>query len=180
MKTSGKKALKTLLIVSIMVLAVLVTGCGADESDTESKSSDAAEKGKIEVIGEYTEGIAKARKDGKYGFVNEEEKEVIPFDYDAISDFEEDGLAKAEKDGKFGYIDREGNDVVAFEYDNIGSYHGDFAIIEKDGKFGFIGRDKKELTPCEFDHVNDFVGDRASVTKGDESWYIDRYGNKIN
>ena len=56
-------------------------------------------------IGNFSEGLAWFRKDGKSGFVNEEAEEVIPCKYDDAHRFYE-GLAGVKKDGKWFNIDR--------------------------------------------------------------------------
>ena len=50
-------------------------------------------------------------RDGKWGFVNKDNQEVIPFIYDMVTDLNEFGFAAIKKDGKWGSINEQG-DVV--------------------------------------------------------------------
>ena len=60
-------------------------------------------------IGNFSEGLARVKKDGKWGYMNKEGEEVIPCKYDSVLDFSE-GLAIVKKDGKAFTIDRFGNE----------------------------------------------------------------------
>jgi hypothetical protein len=59
------------------------------------------------MVSAFHDGIAKARKDGKYGFTDRDGGWVIQPEYDILYEFSE-GCAAARKDGKLGYIDING------------------------------------------------------------------------
>lgn len=59
---------------------------------------------------EFREGLVPMKKNGKFGYINEENDIVIPFNYDWAGPFSE-GFAVVEKYGKYGYVDRYGNDT---------------------------------------------------------------------
>ena len=50
------------------------------------------------------------KKNGKYGYINENNEIIIPFVYDSASQFSE-GFAIVEKFGKPGFVDRYGVDT---------------------------------------------------------------------
>lgn len=50
------------------------------------------------------------KKDGKYGYINEHNQIVIPFNYDDAFEFSE-GFAVVQRYGKYGYVDRFGHDT---------------------------------------------------------------------
>lgn len=56
------------------------------------------------------EGLVALKKDGKAGFVNADNRIIIPFVYDDAYEFSE-GFAVVERYGKYGYVDRYGNDT---------------------------------------------------------------------
>lgn len=58
----------------------------------------------------FCEGLVPVKKNGKYGFINEDNDIVIPFVYDEAGSFSE-GFAIVQKFGKYGYVDRYGNDT---------------------------------------------------------------------
>ncbi|OFX37723.1 MAG: hypothetical protein A2X08_04630 [Bacteroidetes bacterium GWA2_32_17] len=54
----------------------------------------------------FKEGYARVEKNGKYGFINKEGKELTPF-YDIAYSFSE-GYAPVKKNGKWGFINKSG------------------------------------------------------------------------
>lgn len=74
-------------------------------------------------------------KDGKWGFVDENGKEVVPCQYDTIEYFE-NGVCSVQRDGKWGYVDLKGKEVIACEFDNIldDAFPKKPAVAYKDGK----------------------------------------------
>ena len=58
----------------------------------------------------FNEGLIPVKKDGKYGYINEHNQIVIPFNYDDAFEFSE-GLAVVQRYGKYGYVDRFGHDT---------------------------------------------------------------------
>ena len=55
----------------------------------------------------FSEGLQAVQKNGAWGFIDENGAEILPFAWDAASNFYQ-GLALVEKDGKLCYIDRGG------------------------------------------------------------------------
>ena len=49
----------------------------------------------------------------------------------------------------------------------------------KDGKWGFITLEDKIAIPFEYDHANEFKDGKARVWLGDECFYIDKDGNRL-
>ena len=66
----------------------------------------------------FSEGLAAVEKNGKYGFVDEAGKEVIPLIYDDVFDFSE-GLAHVKKNDKHGFVDKTGKIVIPLIYDDV-------------------------------------------------------------
>jgi hypothetical protein len=65
---------------------------------------------KYEEIGPFFEGLAAAKKYGKWGFINNNGDEVIPFIYDAVTSFYE-GKVLVIKNEKYFYINKKGKCV---------------------------------------------------------------------
>ena len=100
----------------------------------------------------YFEGYAAARKDGKWGYVNEKGKKVIPYDYEQVNEMSASyessccdfcrpvtgGLIAVKKGGMMGIIDLKNNTVVNFEYSNIMPGKDGVFIACKAGTWGVI------------------------------------------
>jgi hypothetical protein len=76
---------------------------------------------KYDQRGEFHEGLAWARKRNKYGFIDKNEKLVIPFEYYEVDDFSE-GLAPVmvklwQGDYKYGFIDKKGIMVISPKFE---------------------------------------------------------------
>ena len=94
--------------------------------------------GKYDLIWDFSDGIAKARKDGKYGYVNKKGEEVVKCQYDAAWKCS-DGLAKVRigngiYDHKYGYVNKMGIEVIQCQYEMLCSYSDGMAMGKKGGK----------------------------------------------
>ena len=80
----------------------------------------------------YDENVLKVQKDGKYGLINLEGKELLPLEYDQISAITGvENSYKVQKDGKYGIVDNEGKLVISPQY-------ADIDLLGDDNKAGFI------------------------------------------
>lgn len=87
----------------------------------------------------FTEGRAEFQKDGKYGFLDESGKEVIPAIYEKADAFTE-SLSAVKKDGKYGAIDKSGKELLPFEYSSLQIDGADQIWFVKDNEWGMMRR----------------------------------------
>lgn len=76
--------------------------------------------GKYEYIGKFSDGLFVAKSYGKWGYIDEYGKVVIPFIYDSAENFSE-GYARVMLDGSVMFIDKNGHkfekiDAETFDY----------------------------------------------------------------
>ena len=98
-------------------------------------------------IDTYSNGIAAAQKNGKWGYVDKNLQTVIPFGYERVETNQMlngcrlyDGkYIPVKKNGKMGIINKENEVIVPFEYSVIMQGKDGIFIAQKDGKWGFIG-----------------------------------------
>jgi hypothetical protein len=57
---------------------------------------------------DFTDGLARVQRNGKYGYINPKGEAAIPLVYDDARNFSE-GLASVKQNGKWGFIDPKGN-----------------------------------------------------------------------
>lgn len=62
------------------------------------------------------------QENGKYGFVDINNKLVVDYKYDYATEFNEFGFASVKKDGKWGAIDEQGNEIVSPNYEFNGNF----------------------------------------------------------
>ncbi|MBR6027188.1 MAG: WG repeat-containing protein [Neisseriaceae bacterium] len=94
------------------------------------------------------EGLSVVLKDGKYGAIDANGKEVIPLKYDFIAGFSE-GLSHAKKANKKGYINKQGEEIIPFEYDFAENFENGIAKVNKDEKWFYIDKSGKFVKDVE-------------------------------
>ena len=75
-------------------------------------------KSKYNYVGEFSEGFINVKLNDKYGFVDQQGKEVVPLKYDDAFSFHE-GLARVKLNGKKGYVDKEGHEYWDMTEDEV-------------------------------------------------------------
>ncbi|EAH6427438.1 WG repeat-containing protein [Campylobacter coli] len=88
---------------------------------------------KENILGCFHEGLALARINKKYGFIDKNENLVIEAKYDEVEDFDK-GLAIAKLDGKSGLLDKNGRVIVDFLYEKILVVNKDIIILVKNNE----------------------------------------------
>ena len=78
-------------------------------------------------------------KNGKYGFIDNEENPYIEFKYDWAEKFTE-GLALIKKGKKFGFINNQGNVVIDIIYDGASTFHLGKSSVNLDGENYYIDK----------------------------------------
>ena len=105
-----------------------------------------------EDIEDYTDGLALVKKNGMFGFINENWEEVIPFVYEDAKPFWEE-MAVVKINGKYGVINTNNETVIPFEYDNLINYKRNFRTIIvalKNNKYGIIDEGNSVIVPFEY------------------------------
>ncbi|NLB81259.1 MAG: sigma-70 family RNA polymerase sigma factor [Clostridiaceae bacterium] len=103
-------------------------------------------------IDRYFGGLAAAKKNGKWGYVDKSLKTVIPFEYDAVNLLDTYEYSAADycrgfdgkyvavkKNGMMGIINKNNETVVPFEYSVIMQGKDGVYIAKKNGNWGLIG-----------------------------------------
>lgn len=130
---------------------------------------------KYDEANQFGDGLASVRINGKWGFIDKNDKVFIPFMYSGAGYFR-DGLANVCKRGKHGFIDKNNNTIIPFIYEDAHSFREDLASVKYKGKFGFI--DKKGAIILEFiyDFASTFSRKLVNVDLNNKRGYINKYG----
>ena len=129
-------------------------------------------------------------RNGKYGFVNNEGKVVIPYKYDFALDFSDGMALVCDENGYIGYINTKGELVIPYKYDNPSErngndFHEGLCAVVVDGEhewFSYIDGTGKLAFPGVFSQDGDFSDGLAAVTTTGEnrqSGYIDHSGKMV-
>ena len=91
----------------------------------------------------YEDNILRVQKDGKYGLIDFEGKEVLPCDYEeivALKGVTNNLLVK--KDGKVGLVNEKGQTIINTEYKDIKTlkegYKNEYIIVNDNNQYGII------------------------------------------
>ncbi len=141
-----------------------------------------ATKEEYQDLGMINENLAYAKKDGKYGFINGNMEEMIPFDYDEVGTFY-NGIAPVKKGNKWGMIDSKNELVIPMEYDEIKM---DFYRIanrykvlfgRKGEEWHLLSEQGEKLNSNRLVDVSLFVSNKPAAVKVDKGWtFIDKEG----
>ncbi|HMS41770.1 MAG TPA: WG repeat-containing protein [Pyrinomonadaceae bacterium] len=133
----------------------------------------------------------------KMGFCNENNKLIIPANYDNVGSFNEDiaGIAvekKFEKEGSdayanvWGFIDQFGKEIISVKYKPcdypLHFSHGLACVAEygerwNGQRYGFIDKLGNVVIPLKYDEAHSFSEDLALVRLDGKYSFIDKFGN---
>lgn len=115
-------------------------------------------------------------KDGRYGYLDENYKEIIPLIYDSANFFR-DGIAAVKLKGKWGAINPEGELVIPITYERGFGFRGNKAVVLLNGKEGIIDRENKVLVDFKYDEIRySMEGGFHSVSVKEKYGYINDSG----
>ena len=123
----------------------------------------------IEVLDAETE---------KWGLIDAGGVEVLPCEYDYISDFHE-GYASVEICGKCGLIDEDAKIVVPCKYDNFLRFNDGLAAVCLNGKWGAVNCEGKEVVACVYNTELIFSDGLALADRSGKYGYIDMQGKEV-
>lgn len=130
-------------------------------------------KQQYEMVDEFREGLARVKKNNKYGYVNQNGILVIPLSFDFVGDFSE-GYAGVELNEKYGYIDKTGNIVIGYLYDFAGDFKEGLAAVQQNDKMGFINKTGEIVIPLKYEFAQDFQKGMAEVDYAGYTYFINK------
>ncbi len=116
--------------------------------------------------GGFSEGLAKFKKGGKFGYIDKTLKFVIPPQFESAMAFLE-GLAAVQLGGKWGYIDKTGRIVIPPQFMEAYGFSEGLAGVQLADDWargwGFIDKTGKVVFDAQFKQVKDFRDGLAAV-----------------
>lgn len=199
MKKSALINTRSLIVLALMIIPLLLTGCGNKQAETTDTAEQAArfliitdkkygfidEKGAIsikpqfdDVSEKFSEGLCLVKVGEKYGYIDTAGKYVIPPQFENAQDFSEN-LALVKSNGKYGYVDKSGKYIINPQFEDASSFSEGLAIIILDNKYGYIDKTGKMVINAQFDYAEPFAEGLAKITIGDRTGFIDTKGNYV-
>jgi len=112
----------------------------------------------------------------KWGFVNQEFKEVIKPIYSWVSNFSE-GAAAVMLNDKVGFINKNKITVIPFKYEEAEPFVNGLAIVGNNDKYGIINRAGETIVPIIYDEIGETSNQFISVELNGKYGFIDQKGN---
>lgn len=133
----------------------------------------------------YENNVLRIKKDGKYGLINKEEKELLSAQYDEIVALK--GIKnslKIKKDGKYGIVNTEGKVILETKYADITNLGNDdkagYIVKNEEEKYGIISYLDTQVLETKFENIEKIYGNDMYVIKeGGKQKLIDKNGNTI-
>jgi len=117
-----------------------------------------------EDAGNFSEGIAPVKNNGKWGYISKFGKVEIPFIFIDAKDFS-DGLAAVSNGQQYGYVDIKGNLKIAYQFDSAVSFKTGIAVVEKGGKNIVINKTGEAIYTSQHSITPLEIGEKISVLK---------------
>lgn len=122
--------------------------------------------------------LAIAEKDGKWGYIDPDNKWVIENQYDQAESFNY-GLALVRKGDRWGYITTSGTVKIPLKFQEATSFANGYAAVKQDDKWGIIDKNGNFTTPHRFDAI-DILSEGYRAVRIDDNWgYADEKGNIV-
>jgi hypothetical protein len=106
----------------------------------------------VEHIFPVSEGYRGIKRDGKFGFVDEQGRLRIANRYDDIGEFHE-GLAAYKLIGKWGFITTTDQVIINPNYDKSSFFRDGLAIVYRNGKAGVIDKRGSPVLKFQYDSI---------------------------
>lgn len=119
-------------------------------------------------------------KDYKTGILDNDLKEIVPFEYNQIVAGKGTELFLVYKDKKFGFMNGKGKMIIPMIYDGADIFSEGLAPVLKNGKWGFINEKGETVIDFKFDgRMKSFENGYATFYQGNQSVFINKKGEKV-
>lgn len=117
---------------------------------------------------------------GKWGYINETGKLIIPAKYDGADPFYE-GFAIVDVNGKKAFIDKTGKAICPFMYDMMNPFSEGLAAVASGDplKYSYIDTSGKVIITGEYSAADNFLHGKARVTRYGAIFFINKKGERL-
>lgn len=129
-----------------------------------------------EEIYPSSEGYRGLKKNGRYGFIDDQGRLRIANRYEGIQPFSE-GLAAVKIRGKWGYLNKEDKIVVQPVYEEVYPFNKGYAVVKQNGKYGLIYSNGKIALDVRYNKIELQENGRIKIFIGDQIGLADDGGN---
>ncbi len=109
-------------------------------------------------------GLFAVKYQGRFGFVDNQNRLIIANRYEDVGDFG-DGLVAVKLLGRWGFIDKYENIVIQPTFSEVGVFKNNMVIVKATSGYGIIDHKGNKLTPLNFDQISALPSGRFLVKK---------------
>ena len=165
------KKMFTFLIILILLIMAYAYIAPVVLPKTKKASTVSINDPKFEYIGEFNDGYACFKENGKYGLIDTTGNIVVSPIWDNAGDFRE-GLIPVYLGGQWFFANAGGNTRITLQYGTPASFYNGLAIVKNtEGKSGLIDKKGKLICGYIWDNIYPFIYD-VSFAQKDLKWYI--------
>lgn len=132
----------------------------------------------------YEDNVLRVQKDGKYGLISFEGKEILPCNYEEITALK--GVTSnllVKKDGKVGLVNEKGQTIVNTEYKDIQTlkegYKNEYIIINDNNQYGIISTTGTVIVEPKYENVKYLNNSEMFAVKEEGTWKLINKDNEI-
>ena len=129
-------------------------------------------------VGSFHNGVAKVKKNGKYGLISEDGKGLTTYKYD-WADSHHEGATRVGVNEKYGLVNNQGKEIIPLKYDWIGKPSEGLTKVRLNNKTGFVDLNNKLVIDFKFEDADEFKDGLASVRVGEQWGIINRKGEIV-
>ena len=136
---------------------------------------------KFDKVADVFENQFIVKNNLKFGIINSESKEVVPFLYDTLAFLKPKNihtLLLASQKQKFGLINLQNKSITGFVFDGIENINGLYKVLEN-GKYTVVDSLGKKISTMTFDDIGSFYDGKCAVFIKNKMGYMDMNGNII-
>lgn len=132
----------------------------------------------VEKVFPESEGYRGIKKNGQYGFIDDQGRLRIANRYEGIQRFSE-GLAAMKIRGKWGFISRDDRIAIQPVYDQVFDFAHGLAVVKQKGLYGVVDKTGKQIVPVRYDRVEVFPNGSILVIQNGLAGLTDTQGRII-
>ncbi len=137
-----------------------------------------AERQEYEEIRTESEGFIAVKINGRYGFIDLQDRLRIANRYDDVRDFHE-GLGGFKLLGKWGFLNKQEGIEIQPRFDGIGNFENGLCIVTDKGKAGVIDKKGNWIIRAEYEQVRHMENGHYLIRKNGKMGLLDANGRII-
>ncbi len=125
----------------------------------------------------YEQNAIKVQKNGKYGMIDIEGKEILPCEYDELYSLKNtDNSIIVKKDSKIGLVDSSGKVIIQPEYKTIKGISTDYKLGYivgiAENKYGIVDCNNQKVIDTKYEEIKPLTENGTYVVKEANNWKI--------